>query len=406
MGEPEILTVSQLNHFIRDLLENEFPQVWVAGEVSGISRAQSGHIYFTLKDDQAQIRSIIWRSTSERLKFELQEGMQLICCGKIDLYPPRGNYQLVVRSAEPVGMGPLQLAFKQLHEKLEKAGFFDPATKQQLPRFPTKIAVVTSPVGAAVRDFLQILSRRWNSVDVTIIPARVQGEGASEEIAAAIQLANQLQPAPDILVVTRGGGSLEDLWCFNEEPVVRALFESRIPTVSAVGHEIDVTLADLAADVRALTPSEAAEKIAPSSRELLRHLGNLKSILDQDLLTTLERAYERLIQIESRPVFRRPLESIRDAQRRLDELEMQSRNGINRVLDDRRRNLNSLARNLESVSPLAVLARGYSITSRVAEENSSSNTEELVVSKNQIKKGDRIQTRVADGVFVSRVESD
>ncbi len=262
------LTVSQLTAQIKNALEGEFPSVWVVGEISNYSRPQSGHSYFTLKDDQAQIRAVMWRSTASRLKFDLADGLDVVCHGHVDVYAPRGSYQLVVDELQPKGVGALELALRKLREKLAAEGLFDPARKRKLPAFPRRIAFVTSPTGAAVHDFLQVLRRRWRGVDVLIIPARVQGDGAAQEIVAGIRLANRLSPRPDVLVVGRGGGSLEDLWSFNEEPVVRAIAASKIPTVSAVGHEIDVTLSDLVADVRALTPSEAAERIVPAAEEI------------------------------------------------------------------------------------------------------------------------------------------
>ena len=269
---PQTLTVSQLTARIKDLLEGAFPSVWVAGEVSNFSRPQSGHCYFTLKDDQSQIRAVMWRGTATKVKFDFADGLEVICRGHLDVYGPRGSYQLVVDELQPKGVGALELALRKLREKLAAEGLFEPARKRPLPVFPRRLAFVTSPTGAAVRDFLEVLRRRWRGVDVLIIPARVQGDGAAAEIVAGIRAANRLVPRPDVLVVGRGGGSLEDLWAFNEEPVVRAIAASKIPTVSAVGHEIDVTLSDLVADVRALTPSEAAERVVPAEDEMRKRL--------------------------------------------------------------------------------------------------------------------------------------
>ncbi|MEE2642887.1 MAG: exodeoxyribonuclease VII large subunit [Planctomycetota bacterium] len=397
MTSPEILSVSQLSSLLKNVLEAEFPTVWVAGEISNLSRPQSGHVYFTLKDDQAQIRGVIWRSTVQRTRFEIEEGMQIVCCGNIDLYPPRGSYQLVVRSAEPLGMGPLQLAFQQLHQKLTLEGLFESRHKKPIPPYPVRIGVVTSPTGAAIRDFLQILRRRWNHAEVIVLPSRVQGEGAAREIVQGVRAANRIRPGLDVLVVTRGGGSLEDLWSFNEEPVVRAIFDSEIPVISAVGHEIDVTLSDLVADLRALTPSEAAEKVVPSRDEMRRRIFQLKNTLDHRLLGRLESAYQRLIQIESRPIFRRPLDRIRDDQRRLDELEAAADRGLERNVAQCREKILSLGRQLEAVSPLAVLQRGYSVTQKAADQ-------QVVATVASIKKGDLVQTQVADGKFISRIE--
>ncbi len=245
------LSVFQLTSLIKGILEQAFPSVWVVGELSDVARPQSGHVYLTLKDDRAQIRAVIWRNAASRLRFNLEDGLEVICRGDLDVYPPRGSYQLVIRELEPRGEGALQQALRKLQQKLAAEGLFDPAHKKPLPRFPRRIAVVTSPTGAAVRDFVEVLRRRWQGVHVLIVPTRVQGEGAATDIAAAIQTVNRLSPSVDVMVVGRGGGSMEDLWCFNEEAVVRAIFASQVPVVSAVGHEIDVTLSDLVADVRA-----------------------------------------------------------------------------------------------------------------------------------------------------------
>lgn len=399
MADPKVLSVTELSFLLKNVLEIEFPEVWVAGEISNLSRPQSGHCYFTLKDNDAQIRGVLWRGTAERMKFDLKDGMQVICVGNIDLYPPRGTYQLVVRFAEPTGIGPLQVAFKQLHEKLKAEGLFDSVRKKTIPRIPERIGVITSPTGAAVRDFLQVLNRRWNFTDITIIPTRVQGDEATVEIANAIRVANSVLPKFDVIVITRGGGSLEDLWCFNEEEVVRAIAASAIPTISAIGHEIDVTLSDLAADERALTPSEAAEKVVPSRDEIIRSVKRSKDYLNQLLFSKLESAVEKLKQIESRPIFRKPLESIRNFQRRLDELETDANRSIRQMTLNQKNQVAALARQLESVSPLAVLQRGYSVT-QLTDDKST-----LVNSVTSIEIGDLVRTQVADGSFIGRVET-
>jgi exodeoxyribonuclease VII large subunit len=266
------LSVWEFTTQVKDLLESAFPEIWVAGEISNFARPQSGHCYLTLKDDRAQLRAVLWRGTAARVRFDMHDGLEVICRGHLDLYAARGTYQLVIDDILPKGMGALELALRQLREKLAREGLFDPARKRPLPPFVRQIAVVTSPTGAAIRDFLQVLARRWRGANVLIVPARVQGDGAAEEIAAGIQIVNAMNRPVDCLVVARGGGSMEDLWSFNEEVVVRAIAASRIPVISAVGHEIDVTLSDLAADVRALTPSEAAELVAPASEDLLAGL--------------------------------------------------------------------------------------------------------------------------------------
>ena len=314
-GRP--LSVAELTARIKQVLETEFPSVWVVGEISDLARPRSGHVYLTLKDEQSQIRAVMWRGVAGRLTFEPQDGQQVLCRGDIDVYLPRGSYQLVIRQIERRGVGSLQQRLQELQKKLAAEGLFDPRHKQPLPKFPRRVAVVTSPTGAAIRDFLEVVRRRWQGVDILIVPTRVQGAGAAEEIAQAIGQINRLQPRFDVLVVTRGGGSLEDLWCFNEELVVRAIFASRIPVVSAIGHEIDVTLCDLVADLRALTPTEAAQRIVPSSDELATSLQHLHSRLQNSLRTTARSARTRLGAIVGRRVFQRPLEQVRDHQRRV-----------------------------------------------------------------------------------------
>ena len=253
MEDEEILTVAELTWRIRALLEEEFDQVTVVGEVSGLKRPRSGHLYFELKDPEARLSAVIWRSTAARLRFELEDGMEIIATGRISVYGPRGSYQLIVDSLKPKGLGALQLAFLKLREKLEKEGLFRPEAKKPLPLLPACVGVVTSPSGAAIRDILTVIARRFPPAHIVLRPVRVQGEGAAEEIARAIAEFNDWGGA-DVLIVGRGGGSYEDLWAFNEEVVARAIHASRIPIISAVGHEIDVTIADLVADRRALTP--------------------------------------------------------------------------------------------------------------------------------------------------------
>ena len=392
-----IWSVSELTAQIKDLLEGQFQSVWVGGEISNFSRPQSGHCYFTLKDDRAQIRAVLWRTAALRLRFELEDGIEVVCQGDLDVYAPRGSYQLVVRQIEPKGIGALELALRTLKERLAAEGLFDPARKRPLPKFPKRVAFVTSPTGAAIRDFLEVLRRRWKGVDVLVVPTRVQGDGASHEIAAAIELVNRLSDPVDCLVVGRGGGSLEDLWAFNEEPVVRAIHASRIPVVSAVGHEIDVTLADLVADVRALTPSEAAELVVPAAEEIsaaLRHQ-------QQRLLTALRRRAStcrtRLDWLAARRAFRRPFDLVHDLGRRLDELSARSARAMRQRIIAARRHLDGAAAHLESLSPLAVLGRGYTLTQRLEDGV-------LVRDASLLAPGDLLATRFAHGQAVSRVE--
>ncbi len=394
----QTLSVSQLTAQIKDALEGEFPSVWVAGEISNFSRPQSGHAYFTLKDDQAQIRAVMWRSTAARLKFDLADGLDVTCRGHIDVYAPRGSYQLVVDQLQPKGVGALELALRKLREKLAAEGLFDPARKRKLPAFPRRLAFVTSPTGAAIHDFLQVLGRRWRGVDVLVIPARVQGDGAAQEIAAGIRLANRLAPPPDVLVVGRGGGSLEDLWAFNEEPVVRAIAASKIPTVSAVGHEIDVTLSDLAADVRALTPSEAAEWVVPAAEEITARIRGYQQRLRHAAHRRVMWLRARYDGLASQRPFRRPFDLIHDRSRRLDELSLHANSAVRRLTHDYESRLATIAGKIESLSPLAVLERGYTITQ-------DANSGAVIRKASQLRAGQRVVTRFAAGEAVSNVES-
>ncbi len=394
---PRVLTVGQLTALIEGTLESQFQSVWVGGEISDVSRPHSGHVYFTLKDSQAQIRGVVWRSTAQRLRFQLEEGQEVVCLGDIDVYPPRGTYQLVVRQVEPKGLGALQLAFKQLQQRLAAEGLFDPRHKKPLPAFPRRVGFVTSPTGAAIRDFLEVAARRFRGVDILVIPARVQGECAADEIVCGIEQANRVRPPLDVLVVGRGGGSIEDLWCFNEEAVVRAIFASRLPVVSAVGHEIDVTLSDLVADVRALTPSEAAERVIPSADELTARLDQFQRRLTAILSSRATAARSRLEQLARSRVLRNPKSLLSDLMRRVDELDQQALRAVERRLAAASDRVAATAARLESLSPLAVLARGFSVTTRECDGR-------LVRDAGDIQPGEDIRTRLARGEIVSRVK--
>jgi exodeoxyribonuclease VII large subunit len=396
-GRQQVLAVSELTARIKHLLETSFPDVWVAGEISNFSRPRSGHCYLTLKDEAAQLPAVVWRNTAGRVRFDLHDGLQVICRGHVDVYPPHGKYQLIVDQIQPKGIGALELAFRQLHQRLAGEGLFDAKRKRPLARFVRRVAVVTSPTGAAIRDFWEVLRRRWQAADVLVVPVRVQGEGAAGEIAAAIGLVNRLSVPIDCLVVTRGGGSLEDLWAFNEEIVVRAIFGSRIPVVSAVGHEIDVTLSDLVADVRALTPSDAAQRIAPAAEEILGQLRQYHQRLLAALRSRTSAAKSRLDALAAHGVFRRPLERVRELERRLDELGSRAERAIRSHLRVTRQRADSLAGRLDSLSPLAVLSRGYSLTQRAADGR-------VIRDARQLSVGDELNTRFARGRAASRVE--
>jgi exodeoxyribonuclease VII large subunit len=393
----QVLTVSQLTSRIKGSLEAEFPGVWVAGEISNFSRPSSGHCYFTLKDDQAQIRAVMWRATAGRLKFDVHDGLEVVCYGALDVYAPRGSYQLVVSKLEPRGIGALELALRKLREKLQAEGLFDLSRKRPLPRFPRRVAFVTSPTGAAVRDFLEVVRRRWRGADILVVPTRVQGDGAAAEIAAAIEYANRLPISIDVLIVGRGGGSLEDLWCFNEEVVLRAVAASRIPTVSAVGHEIDVTLCDFVADVRALTPSEAAELVVPQFEAVGQLLEEQRRRMHTALWNRATVARRRLGQLAERRMFRRPHDLWRDRSQRVDEIWQRAGRAARNRLERERGRIQAVAGKLHSLSPLEVLGRGYSVTER--------DDGRLVTDAAALAPGDLVKTRVARGEFTSRVET-
>jgi exodeoxyribonuclease VII large subunit len=396
MPQPPILTVSQLTRQIKDAVEGNFPLCWVLGEVTNCTRAGSGHIYLTLKDDSAQMRAVIWRNTAARLRFDVHDGLEVVAVGPVEVYEARGTYQLVVEQLLPQGIGALELAFRQLCEKLSAEGLFARERKRAIPRFPRRIALVTSPTGAAVRDMLQVITRRWSAARVVIVPVAVQGEGAAAQIAAALQRVHLL-PDVDVVITGRGGGSLEDLWAFNEEIVARAIHACKIPVVSAVGHEIDVTVADLVADVRALTPSEAGELVVPNRIEVHAELLRLQQNLAQALRSQAATARARLELLASRRVLTRPAEKLHDLARQLDELESRARLAMSNRLKMDRQQLATAGGRLDALSPLKVLERGYSVT-RLSPSG------EVVRSFGQVQPGDLLETLLQTGRLKSRVE--
>ncbi len=390
------LSVAQLNWFVKHLLEQAVPKVWVEGEVSDLSQPASGHLYFTLKDEDSQVRAVIWRSTAQRLPFKLKEGQSVVCCGGVDVYPPRGTYQLTIQRIQPQGVGPLQLAFQQLHQRLAKEGLFSDQHKQPLPSLPGRIGFVTSSSGAALHDFLEAAKSRWAAFQLTLIPALVQGDNAARDLVRAIRLAHQLRPKLDVLIVGRGGGSQEDLWCFNEEPVVRAIHAARIPIVSAVGHEIDVTLSDLVADERALTPTHVASLLLPDAGELRSRLVNMRQRVDAVVRTRLATAEQRLESMARRSLLARPHELHLQRRQQVDEWEVRGRHAIWKLLANRGEQLASWARAVEALSPLSVLSRGYSLTTKADSGTPVSSIESLQV-------GDALETRLAQGKVQSQI---
>ena len=390
------LSVAQLNAWIKNAIEQTVPTFWLEGEIGNLNQSASGHVYLTIKDATSQVSAVLWRSAYERIGMDLREGMAVLVQGRIEVYGPRGTYQVIIARMEQKGLGALQAAFRRLHAKLEKEGLFASERKKPLPAFPSRIGFVTSPSGAAIHDFTQVLKRRWPGASVLIIPSRVQGDGAALEIAEGIRVASLLKPALDVLVVGRGGGSLEDLWCFNEEVVVRAIAACPLPTVSAVGHEIDVTLSDLAADVRALTPSEAAERIVPSRDDVFETLTEVQRRLDTLLLHRLSQAEMRLQSISSRPALQSPERLLETPMQLLDDMHESLDNRIDVLIQTRTEQLERVSQVLDAISPLKTLARGYSVTL-------DADSDKVIMSIEHVKPEQLIRTKLSDGEFVSKI---
>ena len=396
-GKPKAWTVTQVTRLIKDCIEKNISGVWVEGEISNFKAYGSGHCYFTLKDDGAQLPCVLWRAAAERLAFMPEDGAKVLAQGRISVYEPRGQYQLVVDRLEPLGAGALAVAFEQLKRKLAAEGLFDDDRKRPIPRFPACIGIVTSPTGAAIQDLLKVIFNRWPA-NIIIAGVRVQGDGAAAEIAAAIRQMNRLSVAnrPDVLIVGRGGGSLEDLWAFNEEPVARALAASEIPTISAVGHEVDFTIADFVADVRAATPSHAGEMVVPLYSELRERLEGLRGLLPAALLRRVDVARDRLDAIEQSYALRHPETRLATLRQRLDDLSARVLPAGERRIRSGREAMASFTGRLESLSPLNVLERGYSVTTR--------DDGKVVRKIEDVQAGESIRTRVGGGVILSRVE--
>jgi len=434
-----ILTVSQLTAGIKGLLESSFDEVWVEGEVSNIRRPPSGHLYFTLKDEDSQIRGVIFKQQSRLLRFELEDGQQVICWGRVGVYERRGEYQLILDYAEPKGIGSLQIAFEQLKGRLAEEGLFDADRKRPLPLLPQRIGIVTSPTGAVIRDILNILRRRFENIEVLLYPVKVQGEGAAQEIAQGVEYLGE-QGEVDVIIVGRGGGSLEDLWAFNEEAVARAIFASPVPVISAVGHETDFTIADFVADVRAPTPSAAAELAVQQKRDLVRMIEVLTERLVKVMDRLLVRGREQIRGVQGR--VRDPLRRVEDLRLRLDEhggrlaqatlrtwrenserterisrlllaqdprhairsfregtaqLTKGLRGGMTAILDSKHKDWEKEGARLDALSPLAILRRGYSITRRLPDGLILRAVDEVGING-------QVQVRLHRGELICRVE--
>lgn len=436
--ERKIITVSQLTALVRELLEENFEHLWVEGEVSNLALPSSGHIYFTLKDAAAMIRCVLFKSSARAMKFRLADGMKILLRARMTVYDQRGDYQLVAEYAEPLGVGALQLAFQQMRERLAKDGLFAAELKKPIPMLPDRVGIVTSPTGAAIHDILNVIGRRHASLQILIAPVRVQGEGAAAEIAAAIADLNRYA-GTDVIIVARGGGSLEDLWAFNEEVVARAIAASRLPVISAVGHEVDVTIADLVADLRAPTPSAAAELVVSSKAQLTADCEALSRRLVQTVQRLLADAEAKLALLNLS--LKDPEAAIERFMQRLDDLEARAEESLKELLRSRLQQVDAaagrlmqsspdpairaavakveqfylrmdstllakaeLARSalvaasgrLDALSPLRILQRGYAAVTKPL-------SGEVVKSVQQLKEGEEIHVRLADGVAACEV---
>ncbi len=393
-----VYTVSEITRDIRAILEDNFGTVWVEGEVANFINHTSGHMYFSIRDKASTLSSVLFRGTNIKLKFEIKNGMHVLCFGKISVYDKRGQYQLYVHKIEPKGAGALGIAFEQLKEKLRKEGLFDEARKRPIPYLPRRVGVITSPTGAAIRDILNIVNRRFSNIEIILNPVRVQGDMAKNEIEAALDLFNKLKNV-DVVILGRGGGSLEDLWPFNEEIVARAICRSKAPVISAVGHEVDYTISDFVSDFRAPTPSAAAELVIPKKEDLLAALKGYSERMKSTLASKLEFLSEKIEGLEQRYVFKEPFNAVFQYQQELDDLAEKLALRGDYILKFKKELLNTLIGKIEALSPLAILKRGYSITMKEKDGT-------IVKDAEMLKKGDLIKTKLDKGEIFSRVEEE
>lgn len=394
--QAKIYKVSEITREIKNLLEQSFPTLWVEGEISNYTLHSSGHRYFSLKDENAQIRCVLFRWEGKRLAFEPQEGMKVYALGNLTVYEKSGQYQLSVIRLHPLGIGELELGFQQLKERLYNEGLFDEAHKKPVPEYPQAIGVVTSPTGAAIRDIINIIHRRDPGVKIILNPVRVQGEGAGEEIAQAIKDFNEYKKV-DLLIVGRGGGSLEDLWAFNEEVVARAIYNSKIPVISAVGHEVDFTIADFVADLRASTPSAAAELAVKNRLETAKEVRNLFKTLISTQRLIIEDYKSRINSARESYGFKRALDLIAQKAQRADELLRGLLKEIKNYFDSKKKSLSLVSGKLNVLSPLAVLERGFSLTRKLPEM-------EIIKDTSSLRLKDEIEVKFFKGKVEAEVK--
>jgi len=394
MQDIHIFSIFELTQLIKFQLEQSFDNLWVEGEISNFRIPSSGHFYFTLKDEKSQIRAVMFRSQNRTLEFSPEDGLSVICRGRLNVYETRGEYQLILDYLEPKGLGALQLAFEQLKQRLAQEGLFDPDHKKPLPQLPRKIGIVTSPTGAAIQDILNIIERRFANVGILIYPVKVQGEGAAQEIATALQELNQM-PEIDVVILARGGGSIEDLWPFNEEVVARAIYHSEIPVISAVGHEVDFTIADFVADLRAPTPSAAAELVVRNKDDLIYNLNTVYVRLKNSIRKIYEFNLSRFAFLQKRmPDPRKMIPGLRLT---IDEYGDRIAFYVSNAVKIKKEKIEGMMGRLDALSPLNVLKRGYSITRTVPDLK-------VVRDAEQLASGDKIKVRLFKGELMCRVE--
>ncbi len=393
------LTVVELTRHVKRLLDTDdlLADIVVRGEVSNFKHHTSGHMYFSLKDESCVVRCVMFRREAQRLVVRPENGMDVLARGAVSVYERDGQYQLYVQELRPAGVGALQRAFEELKRRLELEGLFDPTRKRRPPVLPRRVGVVTSPTGAALRDIIQVSRRRFPNVDLVLAPVLVQGPEAPDRIVAAIERLNR-SGLVDVIIVGRGGGSLEDLWAFNDERVARAIFASRVPVVSGVGHETDVTISDLVADVRAATPSHAAELVVPSRRDLASRLDDLRSLAASRMLGQVDRARQRLAQLAGRPALGRPADRLRQWQQQVDDFHRRAGLGFVRLFEAKRNRRDLLVRQLDALSPLGILARGYVIARKLPDGS-------VLRSARALAPRDRVELLFRDGEARCRVQS-
>ena len=396
MMEQNIIAVSQVNEYIKFLLDRDelLGNLCVRGEISNYKVYPSGHHYFTLKDAEGALRCVMFRSSAQRLRFRPENGMQVIAYGRVTVFPRDGAYQLYCSALTADGAGDLYVAFEQLKEKLSKEGLFDPAHKRPLPKYPQTIAIITSAAGAAIMDMLRILGKRYPLTKIKLLPVRVQGAEAPSEIAGAIRYANLYRVA-DLIITGRGGGSMEDLWAFNDERVARAIFDSEIPVISAVGHEPDVTISDYVADLRAATPSNAAELAVPDQQELRKKLSMMQASMEQSVQKTLKLSRQRLTGLAEKRALQSPLNYVEDRRVLLDFLSTRLHAAGQKMLHEKKQRFVRLTAALDAMSPLKVLSRGYSM---VTDEAGT-----LVTSADTVEPGQRIHVSLRSGSLTAQV---